>query len=241
MRIKIISKDKLIELKSNIANERDMYFGVNQNEKKELDQSMFLDTKYVFDDFELDMSSQTPIETDLENSKRVYNSLKFLSNSDASDERLWSWFTLSKFNDYVNYRWKDEKSIKSKFFFESDSRRSLTRNAISRLWWISRLTYDENATDPYHLTSFLFRNSDFISSILERNFSNNFLIVKPIIISLMRSEADGNVVDREIVRTIGKYVNLLGGIYILDTLSEEEIIKKIDDRLKVEYNQRGKA
>lgn len=49
----------------------------------------------------------------------------------------------------IQYRWGiDQKctvsAVKDHFFFgQKAGRRSLTRNALSRLWWIGRLTYDE--------------------------------------------------------------------------------------------------
>ena len=54
------------------------------------------------------MSQERPTSTDVENIRRVYNHMKGLSESQASDERIWVAFTLSEGLDYMKYRWMPE-------------------------------------------------------------------------------------------------------------------------------------
>ena len=49
--------------------------------------------------------------------------------------------------------------------------------------------------------------------------------------ALNDAEKAGLVVNRELVREVSKYVNLLAGTYLLDTLSKEEIYQKIQNKL----------
>ena len=52
------------------------------------------------------------------------------------------------------------------------------RNAVSRLWWIGRLTYDKSREDSYELTAVLCESADFITGFLERNISDSILLFK---------------------------------------------------------------
>ena len=156
--------------------------------KHQKQQPLFSDTKFKeIKDFSLDMSAdpKKAFLTEAENSIRVYSNLKFLSDSQASDERLWTGLCLGPFWQYVQYRWGIEQkctvsAVKDHFFFgQKAGRRSLTRNAMSRLWWIGRLTYDEKRKDPWELTKFICESSDYIMHALERNTSNNPSIIRP--------------------------------------------------------------
>lgn len=233
MRLSIIEEDKMIALKTNLPNIKDKFLNLDTNWLREyFDITPFIETKYIVDDFFLDMSSQKPFLTEYENVKRIYSNLSFLSDSQASDERLWVGLCLNNFYSYVQYRWDilskcTEENIKQHFFFGYGPRRSLTRNALSRLWWIGRLTYDKSRKDPYELTKFVCESSDYIMHILERNTSNNPMIVKAFISALLAAREEGITLNTDIVGELSKYLNLLGGTYILDTLSEEKIREKI--------------
>lgn len=123
------------------------------------------------------------------------------------------------------------ENVKQHFFFGFGPRRSLTRNAISRLWWIGRLTYDENLPDPYELTQFVCENSNYIMHILERNTSNNPRIVRPFIRAMIKARSEGYLVNTRIVATASQYLNYLGGTYILDCLPEEVILTKTKEHI----------
>ena len=137
---------------------------------------------------------------------------------------------MGPFYDYVKYRWKiDETSsaatIEQHFFFGYGARRSLTRNALSRLWWIGRLTYDNER--EYELTKFVCENADNIMHILERNTSNNPDIVKAFISAIIDAKNTGKQIDTNDIGELSKYLNLLGGTYILDCLPSSVIYDKI--------------
>ena len=199
-------------------------------------QPLFSDTRFKeIKDFSLDMSAdpKKAFLTEAENSIRVYSNLKFLSDSQASDERLWTGLCLGPFWQYVQYRWGIEQkctvsAVKDHFFFgQKAGRRSLTRNAMSRLWWIGRLTYDEKRKDPWELTKFICESSDYIMHALERNTSNNPLIIRPFLSAIIDVRKSGREINTDQFGLLAKYLNLLGGIYILDCLPEERIYEKI--------------
>lgn len=231
MKLQFLGSDSISAIKTNLKDLRKEFGGGNEWISEFFDgKSPFKDTKYEIEDFQLDMSQKDPFLTEYENVRRVYTRLKFLSDSQASDERLWAGLCLGPFYDYVKYRWKiDENSSASKieqhYFFGYSARRSLTRNALSRLWWIGRLTYDNDR--EYELTKFVCENSDNIMHILERNTSNNPDIVKAFISSIIDVKKTGKQIDTDDIGKLSKYLNLLGGTYILDCLPYSAIYDKI--------------
>lgn len=233
MRITFMEEESLLTLKSNLEN---IYhrFALPTAEWvcKYFGRSPFLETRYKVEKFDLDMSQEKPYLTEFENVRRVYNRLGFLSPSQASDERLWSALCINHFWKYTQYRWNivsrcTAKNVKDHFFFGFSPRRSLTRNAISRLWWIGHLTYDEQRSDPWELTQFVCENADYVLHILERNTSNNHMIVRAFITALIEARNDGYRIDTNVVGELSKYLNLLGGTYILDCLPEDVLRVKI--------------
>ena len=163
MNLQFISWDDLNAIKENL----DQYvskFAQPSNAwiEEELGHSPFLNTKYPMPDIHLDMSQ--PMDkaylTDAANVQEFYGKLSFISDSQASDERLWAGLCLGPFYEYTQYRWKialkcTKQDIKAHYFFGFGARRSLSRNALARLWWIGRLTYDDSRPDPYELTKFV--------------------------------------------------------------------------------------
>ena len=172
--------------------------------------------------------------TDLENIKRVYNNMRGLSDSLASDERLWSAYTLVDRYDYMQYRWKinGENDLKNRYLFGYSAHRSLFRNGMARLWWIGRVTYDESRDDPYELTELLItRDQDYAENICGRNVFNNPKVTKATIAALLDVEKEGVEIDRFLVREIAKYMNLLAGTYLLDFIEYDELYNKAKEKI----------
>lgn len=234
MKVQFISYDNLDAIKANLSSWTDN-FKLDSSAwlEAEFNNALFLDSKYgEIPDFTLDMSADKPFFTEATNAQKVYERLKFLSDSQASDERLWSGLCLGPFWKYVQYRWDICKkptptNILQHYFFGYGARRSLTRNAIARLWWIGRLTYDESRSDPYELTKLVCENSDYIMHILERNTSNNPMIIRSFLGAILDARNEGLSINTDTVGELAKYLNLLGGIYILDCLPAERIHDKI--------------
>lgn len=231
MKLVFLSGDNISAIKSNLNQLRGKFGEGNGWIVDFFDgKSPFIATKYEVEDFQLDMSQEDPFLTEYENVRRVYTRLKFLPDSQASDERFWAGLCLGPFYDYVKYRWKIDgnssaEKIKQHFFFGFGARRSLTRNALSRLWWIGRLTYDEKR--EYELTQFVCENADNIMHILERNTSNNPDIVKSFIAAIIDAKKTGKQINTDDIGELSKYLNLLGGTYILDCLPASVIYDKI--------------
>jgi hypothetical protein len=155
----------------------------------------------------------------------------------ASDERLWAGLSINHFWKYTQYRWNivskcTVDSVRQHFFFGFGARRSLTRNAIARLWWIGRLTYDTSRKDPYELTRFVCEHADFIMHILENNTSNSLLVTRAFLSALLTAREEGCTINTDTVAVLQKYLNVLGGTYILDCLPEAKIYDKILEKAR---------
>lgn len=228
--VKFISEEALLEIKNN----KGVLFREVVSGKKTLQEAfnserIVRETNIPSDDFALDMSAEKPETTDVENIKRVHKYMSGLSESQASDERIWSAYTLSVFADYMRYRWPSdsEKAMMDHYFFSFSPKRSLFRNGISRLWWIGHLTYDASREgNKFELTEYVCSKQDNINLLLDINFSNNPAIVRAAIQALMDSEKQGVYIDRDVVRDLSQYVNTLGGTYLIDAFSYDTMYTK---------------
>ena len=107
---------------------------------------------------------------------------------------------------------------------------------ISKLWWIGKLTYDEKRSDPFELTEFL--RYDFATRTLvlfSSNYTNNPRIVRALLSAMKDMEENGMDISRSIFVGVTKYLNVLGGTYILDYFEEDELKEKIIKEIKKLY------
>ncbi len=250
MKVRYLSERALNTLKSSLdaylpyfAEETNAALIAKLKEDLETDE-IFRDTNYVFPDEELSSSKESDAE--LGSIKEVYGAMKDLPSAVAMDERLWAGIAIDLGWKYVRERWdiqamfaQKDKSLKNKihehFFFMHNPRRSFTRNAISRLWWLGSLTYDEkNLEDPYRRTRVVTADLGYVVDLLERNFSNNRRIssefVDAVEAAREKVKAEGKVILRPELRILCKYLNMLGGVYILDSMPEGKIYQKIYDK-----------
>lgn len=259
MKVRYLSERALNTLKSSLdaylpyfAEETNAALIAKLKEDLESDE-IFRDTNYVFPDEELSSSKESDAE--LGSIKAVYGAMKDLPSAVAMDERLWAGIAIDLGWKYVRERWdiqamfaQKDKSLKNKihehFFFMHNPRRSFTRNAISRLWWLGSLTYDEkNLEDPYRRTRVVTADLGYVVDLLERNFSNNRRIssefVDAVEAAREKVKAEGKVILRPELRILCKYLNMLGGVYILDSMPEGKIYQKIYDKALEIARQKG--
>lgn len=235
MKIKIISSDALFEMKDNLPFLMSEFNQVENTALLARFPECLLESKFESENIILRMDSDKPFETELENVKELYGRLKFLSPSQASDERLWAGLAIDQFWKYTKWRWKiDEKltenNIQSHFFFKDSVRRALMRNAIARLWWIGKLSYDEKNPNPYELTEFLCENANFIQRTLEISMSNNYDITKNFLYGILKARKEGFITTKDSFGKLASYLDLLGGTYIVDAIPGERLQEKIRDR-----------
>ena len=185
----------------------------------------------------LEMSQEKPEKTDLNNIKIIYSGLSDLTDSQASDERLWSGLAHDEFWDYMQYRWplskaaKDEETfIKKNYFFAHGNTRSLMTHGLARLWWMGRLTYDrENTADPYWIIKYL--SSDINCKgfpLFGSNFSINLEVLRVFIKTIMSIEKKHRELTRQEFNKVIQMINFIGGISVIDSLVEKELRLKIE-------------
>lgn len=167
----------------------------------------------------------------------VYEAYRSLTLLQASDGRFWCYLCHVKHYDYVKSRWSIKKGaknpvgiIKNRYFVRS--RRDLSRNAISRLWWAVHLTYDRNADDQYWRTKVLFKNQNMFAQLMERSISNNKDLLNYILeaVSYFESDASDNPIKlgKEETQKFVKYISLIGGRKQLDALSKKEVFSIVE-------------
>lgn len=232
-KIKFIDLDALVEARHELAQVE-----INSKRKLELFKEEFIsdnlrNSKYNLVKIDLEFNE---LHNEIDNVIKFYNAFKFLTPSEASDERLWVALSFENFFGYVCQRSfsKSEYSssrILEKFFFGYGPRRSLTRNTLARLWWIAKLTYDPVSEDPYVLTKYICTKQDLISSVLERDLSNSIDLVRPLVKCLKNHEDLGQPLSRAQIRELLKYYNLIGSTYLVDCANDEWIMDKLDRKI----------
>lgn len=230
MKIKYVIEDDLNAIKSNLATIHKEMFLANKPIEAVLGK-IIRDTSFEVKEIELDMSQPKGNEslTDCENIQRVYNNMMHLTDSQASDERIWAAYTFSEYIDYMKYRWpaKDVKDLGNHYLFGYTAQRSLFRNGVARLWWIGRFSYDAKRQDPYELTKFLCTDQDYVESFCGRNIFNNPMIANATLAALYDAKMQGATINRYVVREIAKKVNLMCGTYLVDMFNYDEMYSKI--------------
>lgn len=232
-KIKFLTEESVDFLKKN---SEQLYREVILSREKTLEEFMgeagqIKETSFEIDEFVLEMGQPVGKEplTDAENVQRVYSHMKALSDSQASDERIWIAYTLQTQLEYMQYRWKTSSAtdMLNRYFFNYSKNRSLFRNGVARLWWIGRVTYDEKREDPFELTKFLCNQQDFIETICGRSTFNNPVVQRATLNALYDVLKNKKSFNRELIREIAKYVNLLAGTFILDMLTYDEVYEKV--------------
>ncbi len=230
MNVKFIRQENVAELYSNVKELHKQVVVSGKSLEEYLGKEKVIEsTNIIVEDFSLDMSESKAVLTDFENIKRVYNAMKGLSNSQASDERIWLAYSFGDFKKYMDYRWpaREENDVNNRWLFGYAAKRSLFRHGIARLWWIGRCTYDKDKSDPYELTGYVINKQDIINQLLDIGFNGNSELVLGVVEAIRDADKEGKTVGRDEIRSVSRFVNAWGGMYIIDSLSRQEIYDKV--------------
>lgn len=228
-KLPFIKQDDLLLVKKNLAAVKDKFKEENSSWlEAEFGHPILTDSKYNIPEIVLSVNPDDVAGSDAKNAQLLYTSLDFLTDSQASDERLWAGLCMGPLWKYVQERWNikeqcTEKNILQHYFFAYYSRRSFTRNAAARLWWTARLTYEPDAEDKWELTKYVLQYSRYVGDFLERNISNGGHILHPFLHALIDAEHEGISLTTLDMRKLTIYLDELGGVYILDCVSEKKI------------------
>lgn len=245
MVIHFLKDDCLTALKTNIAGNIKHYSEPTNDWVYEFfdGENPFLEYKFQIDDFQFDteLSEEHDLsKQDVENVIRLYSAMKNLTDTQATDERLWAGLTHGDFWGYMQQRWNSRKGngdaatlTQSRYFYRSSDggRRALFTNSLARLWWIGKLTYDSTRKDPFELTQYM--NDDFATKSLvlfSSNYTSSSNVVRGLFDALISLEKEGFTYgkkSRDVYYQATRYLNIFGGSHILDYYTEEEIKNKV--------------
>ena len=195
-------------------------------------------------DFSLATVSEKKGEMDIENCKILYSKLLSISESQASDERLWAGLCNGTFYEYVRRRWnydnlrqkdvvKDASAILSRFFFSGGIRAGFYRNTLAKCWWVGRGTYQSDKANKFELLDAL-GPEDFSTKVTDLFYSNTFASNLEIITGICSAwkifrDKGVKLSVREYLRPTLQYLNVVGGGVLLDIYSSDEIKKMVID------------
>ncbi len=211
----------------------------------------YFDTGIEIDDYNLVIGGP---ETDFQNAKIVFEAFKDKLNPlQASDLRLWAYLAHVQHWDYMFSRWKidvfdeedeepdsEKKSprdktldrIKTRYFFGASRGKAFVRQGIARLYWGAYLTYDDTNDNPYEYTEFFFNKQDIFTSITERSYARN----KVLVLAALKELKKYPDLSREDIRLFLAKLNQAGAITVLDFLNSEQA-QQLCGKLMDEVNQ----
>ena len=197
----------------------------------------FFDTGIEVPDYQLIVGGS---ETDFQNAKIIYDALSaYINPVQASDLRLWAYMAHVLHWDYMSVRWKidvpdqeDEEETESKktprekaidrvgsrYFFKASKGKAFVRQGIARLYWSAYLTYDEDNSNPYEYTEFFFSKQDIFTSITERSYARN----KVLVLAALKELKKYPDLSRAEIRLFLLKLNQAGAITVLDFLDKEQ-------------------
>lgn len=179
---------------------------------------------------------------DAENSIIIYEALKDLTPQQATDERVWAYFTHFELWEYVQHRWplkenaREEAAVRyiQAHYFLSGVRGFFRDNAVSRLWWMGWVASHCHHFNAEKTLEILLYQSDVRANLLERA---SFGMSKEIFSAVMKwlgKSYDGEKVlfQRETFRQLMKHLNRKGGRIMLNALKPKQLSDLIEKTLK---------
>ncbi|MCI9173817.1 MAG: hypothetical protein HFH49_02565 [Lachnospiraceae bacterium] len=247
MKIHFLKEDALIALKTNISLHLKYYKNPTNDWLYEYFEgnNPFMEYQSELEEFSLVADDADDLgKQDVKNVIVLYSAMKSLSDTQVTDERLWAGLCHGDLWNYLHKRFhmgnsgnNNEKDIKARYFFGHNKKRSLIVNPLSKLWWIGRLTYDKDKKDPFELTKYL--ENDFATKslvIFSNNYMGNHNISIALLSALSKLEKEDFEIKgrrkREVYYEATRYLNVLGGTYVLDYFTKGEIEDKVKKYLK---------
>lgn len=196
-------------------------------------------------------ASESAID-DISNAIALYEAFPGLTDTQASDARLWTYLTHVSLRDYVLARWPLSGSFEqvmadakakntaiehmlTRWFAMGGNDRSLRRNAAARLWWGVRLTrapwerdpefFSDLAKekDPYRFTRVLLASESIYSDALERSLGRD----NRLLIAILEFIEQRKGITRDQVRDLMKELNLAMSVRNFSILDREGLKKAI--------------
>lgn len=238
--LQYLTEEGLAVLKQSFTNHLPEYIAGNQQFFLDyFDKNNYLaDSAYTVTDFTDDLVYfKNSDEDDLHNIKVIYEVMKNIPTYIMMDDRFWAGLNHTIMWDYIMKRRAGEAfgdgiqnqsdKIYNSFFTHTKHgmKRGTYVNCVSRLWWAGKLTYDEDSSDHYLLTEELCKKG-FASTIILFSSSNimgrkeaRFALLKMI----KKFREAGNDVKRDDIVAGIRYLNLVAGSSLIDTMSYQDL------------------
>ncbi|HET7625999.1 MAG TPA: DUF6339 family protein [Verrucomicrobiae bacterium] len=178
---------------------------------------------------------------DIENAIRVHKALPHLTPLQARDPRLWTRLAHVECWLYMRKRWNVEKHlqdeakaaryVESHYFVARAESRALLRNGIARLWWTAKVSHDPARDNAYELAAVLLSTLDITQQILERGIGRAPAVLIGFLEFLNRNKdvlLTGGDENRLRIRKLAKFLNMHGGVCILDSLTQPQIMALLE-------------
>jgi hypothetical protein len=140
---------------------------------------------------------------------------------------------------------KGVRFITRRYFVAQNESRALLRNGMARLWWTAHLSYDPERDNPYELTVVLLSLLDITQQLLERNMGRAPAVAFGFLNFLVENKEallGGGDHKRVRIRKLAAFLNMCGGVRVLDCLTQTEIMKVLGPELgRVLANEKTKA
>jgi hypothetical protein len=239
MKLQMLKSSKVNELRSNIYDNLELYRTGNFD-------FIFTDHSSYFEcDIQIDESHFNSMIPDNSNYSEVANCKLMLQAMGgltpylARDERIWVYLTHSFLMNYTRNRWSipadDEIAVKfiATHFFAKDKRGIERDNAASRLWWQATLCSRVKDLKLEDSLQCLLHVADVRASVIERPTTSQCLNVFSAIMKKLHESyvGDKKIFHRNVFRPLMEKLNLYGGIKLLNTMDESDIIKFLDDNI----------
>ena len=152
MKLHFLKEDALAALKGNLDANLHHYKSADNGWIYDYFQgeNPFGEFKLEVPDFQLncDTNPDTISKVDMENAKALYTALIGLSDTQATDERLWAGLCHSDFWEYCSIRWDMKHAgalkkidVANRYFIPGKAKLALLSNTLSKLWWVARISY----------------------------------------------------------------------------------------------------
>jgi hypothetical protein len=185
-----------------------------------------IQTKYFIDD---DLELGIAPKDDCQDSIAIFKQLSTLDRVQANDKRLWVTLTHTRFYNYSWRRWDiasnktSNEKIVDRLHFEGAGIDSRMGNAISRLWWTAKVTYDKDRSDEFELTRLIWEKQDVHVALMERSFSTYPNIIQGFLEFFKKNKQ----LKEDELRAILRGLNAIGGVKVLPVLSKQEAVDEI--------------
>lgn len=202
------------------------------------------ESKIQYKDIKLNYDADYNV-SDRKNIEIVYEAMRELSPSLATDECVWAGLLFCHFWDFVKYRRAEElkngleRDVLNSFFFMRGIKRSCFMNCLSRLWWTGYLLYDNKSQERYKAVD-LICESAYSSNIIllsSNNFVSNRDLALGVLDCIAARKERGEKIGRYHFVEANKYINCIGGTCLLDTMTRKEARDLANKRLNKLYGE----